>query len=290
MVGLVAPVVVGEVIVGGWVVHAHSGERLPGAMVSLFCGRKFPLTSQWTDTEGAFVFRGVPAGRCTLFAALGTHMPRVRLDLRPGERRLLDVPLDPTSKRGDYWTLKYMVDHDAYVTRVPVQVAPEAEVVFGGRVVHARSGAGLAGAVVILRRGREVFEAHADDDGAFAFRGITPGECTLQVLFGAATTTTPLVFGAGERRIIDVPIDPDRKPSITPALRAQSIREGDTIRVPAPRDRAPERAPTRRAPERRADERAPTLAPLERRTDERAPAPAPLGRGADDVRTGGGGR
>jgi len=107
MVGLVAPVVVGEVIVGGWVVHAHSGERLPGAMVSLFCGRKFPLTSQWTDTEGAFVFRGAPAGRCTLFAALGTHMPRVRLDLRPGERRLLDVPLDPMSKRGDYWTLKY---------------------------------------------------------------------------------------------------------------------------------------------------------------------------------------
>lgn len=227
-----------EVIVGGWVVHASSRARLPGARVSLHCGSKFRLTTQWTDMDGAFVFRGVPAGHCTLHAALGTDMPVVKLVLRADERRLIDVPLDPESQRGVYWTLQAWAQRGAHITRVPLVVPPGAEVVFGGFVVHLRSRERLAGAVVLLRCGGSVREEHADADGAFAFREVQPGECTLQVLWGGANETIALVFGAGERRVIDVAVDPERALSISPAMREEMLREGDTVKI-RPRSKRP---------------------------------------------------
>lgn len=98
-----------------------------------------------------------------------------RLLLGPAAR-LIDVPLDPASKHGDYWT--------------------------------------------------------TDADGSFAFRDVYPGECTLQVLAVAVNQTTEFVFGAGERRVIDVVVDPERKPILDPATREEMLREGDTVKVP----------------------------------------------------------
>ncbi len=230
---LVAPARVQDsgVIVGGWVVHAHSGARLPGARVSVHCGSKFPTTTQWTDMDGAFVFRGLPAGHCTLHAALGTHMPRMALTLRPGERRLLDVPLDPASKSGDYWFLQSMSQHDAHITRVPLKVSSGMEVVFGGWVVHERSREGLPGALVLLRCGETLREESTDLDGAFAFRDVRPGECTLQVVSAGVNQTSALVFGAGERRLLEVAVDPERKMTIDPAFREEMLRSGDSVKV-----------------------------------------------------------
>lgn len=139
-----------DAIVGGWVVHAHTGARLPGAMVSMICGPRLRSTA-WTDLDGAFVFRGLPAGSCVLIAALGTHTPRVKLSLKVGERRLIDVPLDPEAKTGDYWTLKaWKTRGQPYLTRTTLAVPPGSAVILGGLVVHARTGEGVPGALLIL--------------------------------------------------------------------------------------------------------------------------------------------
>ena len=229
---LLAPASAPEAIVGGWVVHAHSGARLPGATVSLHC-RMGSSQTQWTDLDGAFVLRGLPAGSCVLFAALGTHTPRVKLLLHAGERRLIDIPLDPESKKGDYWTMKaIMVRNEPYITRVPFKLPAEAEVVFGGVVLDSRTREALPGAVLVLRRGDDRREAHAGPDGTFAFRGVTPGECTRQVLVGAVTQTTALLFASGERHVLDIMVDSTKKPKIDPAFRQQARRQGDTTRVP----------------------------------------------------------
>lgn len=90
----------------------------------------------------------------------------------------------------------------------------------------------LPGAVLILRRGDELREAHAGPDGTFAFRGVTPGECTLQALVGAVTQTTALIFASGERHVLDLTVDPTKKLKIDPAFREQARRQGDTTRVP----------------------------------------------------------
>jgi hypothetical protein len=218
-----------EAIVGGWVVHAHTGARLPGARLLMICGARLRLT-EWTDTDGAFVFRGLPAGHCILIAALGTHTPRVKLQLRAGERRLIDVPLDPASKAGDYWTMRrVMAFNEPHVTRVRVEVPPGSAVILGGLVLDARTGMGMAGAVLILRCFGAAREQQTDADGTFVFSDVIPGECTLQVLAGTVNQTTALVFGAGERRLIDVVVDPTREPKIDPATREQMLREGDSV-------------------------------------------------------------
>ncbi|HEY0136637.1 MAG TPA: hypothetical protein VGB85_21285, partial [Nannocystis sp.] len=82
-----------------------------------------------------------------------------------------------------------------------------------------------------LRRGDVVREEHAGSDGTFAFRGVTPGECTLQLLVGGVTQTTALVFASGERRVLDLVVDPTKRPKVDPALREKARREGDMVEL-----------------------------------------------------------
>ncbi len=221
-----------EAIVGGWVVHARTGARLPGARLLMICGARLRST-EWTDMDGAFVFRGLPAGSCVLIAALGTHTPRVKLKLQPGERRLIDVPLDPTSNAGDYWTMqRVLVRNEPFITRLKVEVPAASLVILGGIVVHARTGVGVPGALIVLRCFGTVREQQSEADGTFAFTEVIPGECTLQVLAGGATQLHSLVFGAGERRVVDLVIDPERKATIDEATREEMLREGDSVKVP----------------------------------------------------------
>ena len=98
-----------EVIVAGWVIHHETCARLPGALTILHCEGARSV-EQSTDDGGAFVFRDVPPGACTLQVLIGNHNRTLKLQLKPGERRLLDYPMDPNhrftidpdfSKRGE---------------------------------------------------------------------------------------------------------------------------------------------------------------------------------------------
>jgi hypothetical protein len=86
-----------EVIVAGWVVHQETGARLPGALAILHCEGARSVERS-TDDQGAFVFRDVPPGACTLQVLLGSHNRSLKLQLSPGERRLLDYTMDPNHR------------------------------------------------------------------------------------------------------------------------------------------------------------------------------------------------
>ncbi len=81
-------------ILGGWIVDPNTGARLPDALVILAC-EPSPRREQTTGSDGSFVFRDVPPGACTVQTLLKLDNQSLALRLAPGERRLLEIPMDP---------------------------------------------------------------------------------------------------------------------------------------------------------------------------------------------------
>jgi type I restriction enzyme R subunit len=85
----------------GQVVHADSGDRIAGAVVSVRTG---PNTQQGpirTDRNGGFAFAGLPAGTLALLAnARGFVRRELRVEIEADETVSVEVPLKPERQGG----------------------------------------------------------------------------------------------------------------------------------------------------------------------------------------------
>ncbi|WP_179816299.1 MFS transporter [Allostreptomyces psammosilenae] len=160
----------------GRVRQAGDGTPIAGAVAVLTDPQGEVLGSQATDADGAFTFRGIPAGGFTLAVSDGVHRPTALL-----------VEVAPVGR-----------------TRVDVELAPGATL--SGTVLGGAAGRRLEDARVTLLdgAGNVVAATNTGPDGDYAFSDLAPGQYTVVATGYPPAAAQLAVDGEGGRHELDV--------------------------------------------------------------------------------------